>query len=356
MRYVLRTSYRQDTRFFKEGFPQYAWYLLWLALALLAPFLVGAHLVTQLTFILIFALTGLGYQILLGYTGLLSLGQAGFVAIGAYACVFLEKQGVHFFAALPAAALICALVGAVLGVPVLRLRGLYLAVATMALGFIILQVTARWTAVTGGNSGMSVPRIEAFGLVLSRDVPFYFVCLSIFLVALWLVANILRSPTGRALAAVRDSDIAAQSMGIDVAWTKTKAFALSAFFTGLAGGLLAHRLSYISPEQFGLHLSIELLLLVLIGGLASLRGAVFGAAFIVLMPDVLASIERVLPGGSQPALQPLAFGLLLILVMIFEPRGINGLLEKVIAWFRLMPLYRKGMFARQRGFAKSERW
>lgn len=356
MRYVLRTSYRQDTRLFKEGLPQYSWYLVWLVLALVAPLFLGVHLVSQLTFILIFAIAGIGYQILLGYTGLLSLGQAAFLAIGAYACVFLEKQGLHFAFALPAAALLTGVVGAVLGLPALRLKGLYLAMATMAIGFIVEEVAARWTFVTGGNSGASVPRIEAFGYVLSRDVPFYFLCLALCLASLWFAANILRSPTGRAMVAVRDSDIAAQSIGVEVARVKTKAFALSAFFTGIAGALMAHKLSFISPEQFTLHLSIELLLMILIGGIGSLRGVVFGAAFLVAMPELIAEIERMLPGGSQPALRPMAFGLLLILVMLFEPRGINGLVEKITGYFRLMPLYRKGMFARQRGFAKSERW
>lgn len=356
MRYILKTRYEQDTRLFKDGLPQYGWYIAFLLLALLVPAFVGVHIVSQFTFILIFAIAGVGFQILLGYCGLLSLGQAGFLAIGAYACVFLERQGLPFVAALPAAALIAAAAGVILGIPVLRLKGLYLAMATMSLGFIIEEVAARWTYVTGGNAGTMVPQISVLGVSLSGDIPFYFLTLGICLFSLWVASNILRSPTGRAMVAVRDSQIAAQSMGVDVAKTKIKAFALSAFFTGIAGALMAHKLSYISPDQFTLALSIELLLLVLIGGIGSIRGVVFGAAFLIAMPEILAVVEKLLPGSGQPALRPLAFGLLLILVMLFEPRGLNGLLEKIIGYFRLMPLYRKGMFTRQRSFVKSERW
>jgi branched-chain amino acid transport system permease protein len=356
MRYILRTSYSQDTRLFKEGLPQYGWYLAFLALALVAPAFLGVHHVSQLTFVLIFAIAGIGFQIMLGFCGLISLGQAGFLAIGAYACVYLERRGVPFVAALPAAALISAAAGAALGIPVLRLKGLYLAMATMALGFILEEVAARWTSVTGGNSGTMVPSISILGQRLSGDVPFYFICLGLMLGALWIAANVLRSPTGRAMVAVRDSQIAAQSMGVEAARVKTKAFALSAFFTGIAGALMAHKLSFISPDQFTLAISIELLLMILIGGVGSLRGAVFGAAFLVAMPELLSEIEKLLPGGNLPALRPFAFGILLILVMLFEPRGINGLVEKAIDYVRLAPLYRKGMFRRQRSFAKSERW
>ncbi|QCI63110.1 branched-chain amino acid ABC transporter permease [Phreatobacter stygius] len=356
MRYVLRTSYRQDTRLFKDGLPQYGWYLAMLACALAAPAFLGIHHVSQLTFVLIFAIAGIGFQIMLGFCGLISLGQAGFLAIGAYACVFLERRGVPFVLALPAAALISAAAGAALGVPVLRLKGLYLAMATMSLGFIIEEAAARWTTVTGGNAGMMVPPISVFGYRLGSDVPLYFLCLGLLLASLWVAANLLRSPTGRAMVAVRDSQIAAQSMGVEAARVKTKAFALSAFFTGIAGALMAHKLSFISPDQFTLAISIELLIMILIGGIGSLRGVVFGAIFLVAMPELLAELEQLLPGGNLPALRPLAFGLLLILVMLFEPRGINGLVEKAVDYVKLVPLYRKGMFARQRSFAKSERW
>lgn len=355
MRYILRTSYVQDVRLFKEGLPQYGWYLAWLALALVAPAVLGVHLVSQLTFILIFAIAGIGFQLLLGFCGLLSLGQAAFLAIGAYACIFLEKQGVPFLAALAVAALISGVAGAALGLPVLRLKGLYLAVATMSLGFIVEEVAARWTTVTGGNAGTLVPPATVMGYPLGDDIPFYFFCLGLCLLTLWIAANILRGPTGRAMVAVRDSQIAAQSMGIEVARVKTMAFALSALFTGIAGALLAHKIGYVSPDQFNLGLSIELLLMVLIGGIASLRGVVFGAMFLVALPEALAFLEKA-TGASVPALRPLAFGLLLVLVMIFEPRGLNGLLEKVIGYFRMMPLYRRGTFARQRSFVKSERW
>lgn len=356
MRYTLRKSYAQDTRIFKDGLPQYAWYLGILLVALLAPAFLGVHLVSQLTFILIFAIAGVGFQISLGFCGLLSLGQAGFLAIGGYACVFLERKGIPFPLALPAAAVISAFAGAALGIPVLRLKGLYLAMATMSLGFIIEEIAARWTYVTGGNAGTIVPPINIFGFPLSNDVPFYFLCLVLCLASLRIAANILRSPTGRAMVAVRDSQIAAQSIGVETSRIKTKAFAVSAFFTGIAGALMAHKLTYVSPDQFTLSLSVELLLMILIGGIGSIRGVVFGATFLVAMPELLATLEKLLPGGNLPALRPLAFGLLLILVMRFEPRGINGLLEKAIGYFRLLPLYRKGMFARQRSFVKSERW
>lgn len=356
MRYLLRTSYDQDVRLFREGAPQYLWYVALLAALLVAPAILPVYLVSLATFVFIYAIAAVGLQVLLGFCGQVSLGHAALMAIGAYACTFLERRGVPFPLALPAAAGIAGAAGALLFLPVLRLRGLYLAVATMSLGFIVEEVAARWTSVTGGNAGLTVPPARLLGLDLSGDRTFYYVCLLFALLALALAANVARAPIGRAMAGVRDSLIAAQSMGVNVAGTKTVAFVLSAMLAGLAGGLYAHKLSYISPEQFTLAVSIELLIMVLIGGLASLRGAVLGAAFIVLVPELLHEFEGLIPGGSQPALRPMAFGLLLVFVMLFEPRGLNGLVEKAVGYFRLMPLYRKGMFRRQRAFAKSERW
>lgn len=356
MRYLLRTSYDQDVRLFRDGRPQMLWHLALLVALLVAPAILPGYLVSLATFVFIYATAAIGLQILLGFCGQVSLGQAALVAIGAYACVFLERVGVPFAFALPVAALITAATGAILFLPVLRLRGLYLAVATMSLGFIIEEVAARWTSVTGGNAGVTVPPARLLGLDVSGDRAFYYLCLAAIVGALALAANVARAPIGRAMAGVRDSLIAAQTMGVHAAGTKTIAFALSALLAGFAGGLYAHKLGYISPEQFTLSISIELLIMVLIGGLASLRGAVLGAAFIVLVPEVLHELEGFIPGGSQPALRPMVFGLLLVFVMLFEPRGLNGLVEKATGYLRLLPLYRRGMFKRQRAFAKSERW
>ena len=355
MRFLFKTDYAQDIRLFKHG-GQVFWYGLLMLLLLAAPFAVGEYVMSQLQFICIYSIVGLGLMLLVGFTGQISLGHAAFLAIGAYTEALLQARGVPFFVSLPCAALFSAAIGWVLGLPALRLKGIYLAIATIAFNVIIEEVITRWEDFTGGNSGLHLKPIELFGFKFDGDASFYYLCLGLTVLGILALMNLLRSPTGRAFVAIRDSEISASCLGVNLATYKTMSFALSAALTGVAGALYAHKVTFISPEQFTLLQSIELVTIVILGGVGFLHGAVLGAAFLIVLPQLISLAKDYLPadvGGS--GLQAVVFGLVLIVFIIFEPLGLYGRWLKVRTWFELFPFYRRGMFRRQKSYMKSER-
>ena len=216
---------------------------------------------------------------------------------------------------------------------------------------------ARWESVTGGNVGLHVKAPQLFGLELGSNEAFYFVCLVVAVLSTLGILNLLRSPTGRAFVAIRDSEISAQSMGIHLARYKTLSFAISAALAGLGGALYAHKLSFISPDQFNIMQSIDLLLMVVIGGLGSVHGAFLGAIFLISMPQLIALAKDWLPPaiGQAPGLQGLVYGVVLIAFVLFEPLGLYGRWLKIRTYLQLFPFYRRGLFKRQKSFPKSER-
>jgi branched-chain amino acid transport system permease protein len=356
MRFLFKTRYEHDIRLFKHGGAVF-WYGLLLAALLLAPWLLDSYYVGQLTQVMIFALAGLGLMVLTGYTGLVSLGHAAFFGIGAYTEAVLLERGLPFPLPLLAAAGVAAGAGVLIGRPTLRLAGLYLAIATFAFALIVEEVLARWESVTRGNNGLPVPASRLAGLDLSQGRPFYYLTAAVLVLVVLGLLNLLRSPTGRALIAIRDSEIAAQSMGVRLSRYKTTAFALSAGITGCAGALFAHKLGFLSPESFTVLQSLELLVLVVVGGLGSLHGAIYGALFVVALPQGIAIARDHLPDAitSQPGLEPLLFGLILILFILFEPYGIYGRWLKVKFYFQLFPVYKRATFKRQKTYTRSER-
>ena len=356
MRFVLTTRYSQDVDLFRHNGQRF-WYAL-LALAVVAaPWVVSDFHLGELATVFIWAVAGIGLMLLVGYTGLVSLGHAAFLAIGAYAHVALMNVGVPFVLSLPLAVLITAAIGALVGIPALRMTGVYLAVATLAFERIVAYGVEHWTSVTGGLRGMGVPQPEFFGVGLYEPRLFYYVCLVALALGLIVALNLLRSPTGRALVAVRDSEISAESMGVHLARTKTIAFGVSAAFTGLAGALFAHKFGYLAPEAFTVQTSIQLLLLVVVGGLGSLHGVVFGAIFVAYLPLAISLAREALPStvGHIPGLEIGVFGAILVLFLVFEPLGIYGRWLKVRAWFDEFPLYRKATFKRQKSYLRTER-
>lgn len=356
MRYIQKTDYMQDIRLLRKP-GQGAWYGALGIFLLAAPFLLGNYWLSQLNFVLIYSIAGVGLMLLSGFTGLLSLGHAAFLGVGAYTQAVLVEAGVPFPLAMLAAAFISALVGAVVGLPALRVKGIYLAIATLAFGLIVEEVFARWESVTGGNGGLMVPGPKLFGYRLGATADFYWVALITCVIVTLGVLNLLRSPTGRAFVAIRDSEISAQSMGINLALYKTVSFAISAGIVGVAGALYAHQLRYLSPEQFGIVQSIDLLMLVVVGGLGALQGAFIGAVFLIAAPQLISLGKDYLPAfiAEAPGLQLVVFGLVLILVVMFEPAGLYGRWVRIRAYLELFPIYRKGMMRRQRSFQKSER-
>ena len=340
MRFIFKTDYAQDIGLAKHGGHVF-WYSVLMLLLLAAPWLFTEYWLAQLTFVLIYSIAALGIMLLAGFTGLFSLGHAAFLGVGAYTQAVLTNAGVPFPAALVAAAGLSAAVGLVVGLPALRVKGIYLGMATLSFGFIVEEVLARWESMTGGNAGIHIKKPNIFGWVLETEIQFYFLCLLLTVLATLGILNLLRSPTGRAFVAIRDSEISAQSMGIHLAQYKTMSFAISAALAGVAGALYGHKLQFISPDQFNILQSIDLLLTI----------------FLITMPQLISLVKDYLPAviGQAPGLQGVVYGAVLIAFVLFEPMGLYGRWLKVRTYLEMFPFYRKGMFKRQKSFQKSDR-
>jgi branched-chain amino acid transport system permease protein len=356
MRFIFKTSYAQDIRLAQHGGHVF-WYSALMLLLVAAPWLLAEYWLAQMTFVLIYSIAGLGLMLLAGFTGLFSLGHAAFLGVGAYTQAVLTNLGWPFPLAMACAAGLSAAVGLVVGLPALRVKGIYLGMATLSFGFIVEEVLARWESVTGGNSGIHIKAPSLFGWTLASGEAFYFLCLLVTVLATLAILNLLRSPTGRAFVAIRDSEISAQSMGIHLARYKALSFSLSAALAGIAGALYAHKLQFISPDQFNILQSIDLLLLIVIGGAGSVHGAFLGALFLISMPQLIALLKDHLPAviGQAPGLQSLVYGVVLVSFVLFEPMGLYGRWLKIRTYLQLFPFYRKGLFKRQKSFQKSDR-
>ena len=381
MRFMFKTQYEDDIRLFPHSGHVLSYGTLLILLAI-APFVLSSYMVSQLVFVCIYATVGVALLILTGFTGQASLGHAAFLAIGAYTAAYLQQFNVPFPVYFLAAGLLTGIIGAVVGFPALRLQGIYLVIATISFAFIVEEILARWESVTHGNEGMRVKTIQWLGVQLQRDSPgFYFLCLAVLILTIVGTLNLLRSPTGRAFIAIRDSETAARSMGINVSLYKVKSFALSAAITGFAGCLFAHKLSFISPEMFTLQLSIEFIIVILIGGIFSLHGAVLGAIFIVMIDPFLTYLKDDVPGligglaaafgagslraahiqdsvaaiASANGLKGAIYGVIIVLFVLFEPLGLYGRWLKIKLFFQLFPLYKRATFKRQKIYVKSER-
>jgi branched-chain amino acid transport system permease protein len=356
VRILFKTSYLDDIRLFRHN-GYLLWYGILAAALLLAPLVLAEFYVGELSQVFVLAIAGVGLMLLIGYTGLASLGHGAFMAIGAYANTYLIANGVPFLLSFPIAGLIALVAGVAVALPANRMTGIYLAIATLAFSQIVEQVVVRWESVTRGFQGMAVPAPDLFGHPLARAWEFYYLCLAMLVLVVLGAINLIRSPTGRAMVAIRDSEISAQSLGVNLVRYKTIAFGLSAFITGLAGALLGHKLKFISPDAFNILLSIQLLLMVVVGGLGSIHGAIYGAIFVGGLPQAIALGRDYLPAAiaKTPGLEPGLFGLVMILIVLFEPLGIYGRWLKIKAYFDLFPLYRRSTFKRQRSYLKTER-
>ena len=291
------------------------------ALLLLWPFLVPRYFVFLTSLVVVNAIVAIGLNLLSGYTNQLSFGHAGFFAVGAYvaAILTLRAPGVPVVATLVLAGLATALVGLALGIPCLRLEGLYLAMATLAFGFVVVEAIQNLDWLTRGNDGVAVPTAHLGPLALASDAAKYYLVLGVGALMVAAAVNITRTRTGRALLAIRESEIAAQASGVHLAAYRTLAFAVSAFYTGVAGGLFAFVVGFISPDAFDVFLSVDFVAMIIIGGLGSIPGSVVGAAVITLLYDWLAAFQNY---------RPLLFGLILIGCMLFMPGGIASRMPK----------------------------
>jgi len=351
------TSYAQARRLMRRP-GQWASYAILIVALIAMPFVLPLFYVGEMSYLFIMAIASLGLMLLTGYAGLVSLGHSAFLGIGAYAHVWLMSQGVPFLASIPLAMGLAAASGCVIGLPAIRISGLYLAMVTLAFAFIVSHFAGVWASVTGGYAGTMVPDLVVAGMALDTPLAFYFTCLSALTLVLLACLNLTRGPIGRAFIGVRDSTAAAYALGIPVSRIRVLAFVLSAAVCGLAGALLAHHMRYVSPEAFDLVASLQLVLMVVIGGLGSVRGAVMGAIVITLLPNAVSLIKPLLPArlGEQFGLDIFIFGLVLTLFVLFEPQGLNGRWLKLRNFLETFPLYRRNTFRRVKAYMRSERY
>lgn len=312
---------------------------------LVLPFATDTYIVYLVNLSCIATVAALGLNLLTGFTGQISLGHAAFLAIGAYTGAILgEGLGMPFWITVPAAGLVAALAGILVGIPCLRLKGLYLAMATMSFGVMVEFILVTWKGLTGGERGMFMPELDFFGLVLDTDERIYYFLLIVTALMVIAAKNIVRTRMGRAFIAVRDRDIAAEVMGVNLTLHKVIAFALGAFYAGVAGDMYAYVMGHIHPEHFTLLSSVEYLAMVIVGGLGSVLGSILGAVFIVVMPEFIKlaaqAAEKVIPamaGKYDEEWNIAAFGLLIMLFLIFEPGGLNAIWQRIKTGFKNWP-------------------
>lgn len=322
-----KVSHAEDLRLFDGALPAAAFAALCAALVA-APLLLPGYRVHMLNIIAIHVVIALGLNLLVGYTGQISLGHAAFLAVGAYTSVALVGRGIPYPVALIAAGLISAACGFVVGLPALRMEGPYLTIATMGFGIAAQQLFTRWESLTGGSMGLHTPAMSVGPWILDTDAARYALVMPVTVACVIAARNIARSRVGRAFTAIRDSDVAAQASGVNLTYTKTLAFAVSTFFTGMAGSMYAHVMGFVAPESFDLFLSIKFLAMVVVGGLGSILGSVLGAV-------LLMGIE--LGFSAAKAYAAMAIGAVMVLVILVEPLGLRGRWLKIKRYWKTWP-------------------
>lgn len=333
-RFCTRT-YQQDLRIFPS--PAAKIFLVILGMFLLTlPHFAGRYIVFVACICGVSVIGALSLNILTGYTGLISMGQAAFMGIGAYtAAILSSKAGFPFLAALPLAGLMTAATGLAVAFPTLRLKGLYLVVTTLAFQFIAEHVIYHWESLTLSDKGIKLMAPDLLGWKLDTYESFYYVILLLAVAAAMFTKNLAMSKTGRAFVAIRDRDIAAEIIGIHLAKYKILAFVISSFIAGLAGALYAYLLGLIGPDHFTFHQSILYIAMIIVGGMGTVLGSIIGAIFMVLLPEVIATLSGPL-ASAYPAFSPrigaiavVVYGLVIIFFLLFEPDGLFGI------WIRL---------------------
>ena len=340
---IFHSTYEQDMAL-RRTHTQKVRIVIVIVFLLAFPFFANRYYLTLANQVGIAIIGAIGLNILVGYTGQISLGQGGFMAVGAStAGIFTAKMGVPWWASTIIACFVTSLSGAIFGIPSLRLKGLYLAIATLAAQVIILWVVTHWDALTGGVDALVVPNPMLFGIRMNSDFNFYWVIWGLVLIVTLASVNLFRTRFGRAFIAIRDQDIAASVMGVDLFKYKLLAFAVSSFLVGLAGALTAHYRSIVTWERFTVDVSVTYLAMIIIGGLGSITGSYLGATFMTLLPVVLTNLGRAVKSSFPiidsiiPFIQQGMFGLVIILFLILEPEGLNKIWKNIKDYFSLWP-------------------
>ncbi|HPI93986.1 MAG TPA: branched-chain amino acid ABC transporter permease [Deltaproteobacteria bacterium] len=341
-----KEHYGAELTIFETDFGR-TWALVGTALLFaVVPFMSSSYFLYVLNITGIAAIAALGLNILIGFTGQISLGHGAFFGVGAYAgAIIATRLGMPFWVSVPAAGFVTALVGMIFGIPSGRLKGLYLTIATLAGQFIIEYILVHWDSLTQGTMGIMLPGAGLFGLAIDTDRKFFYVIFACLTGMTLAASNLMRTRYGRAFIAIRDNDRAAEGMGIPIFRYKLLSFAVSSFYAGFAGALWAYYMRTISTEPFNLGLSVEYIAMVIIGGLGSIPGAIFGAVFITGLNEILRfATDAMMNLGSlagfglnMASLREFAFGLAIVLFILFEPKGLAELWRIVRSTFRLWP-------------------
>ncbi len=345
---LLKTSYQADMALYPLPIARWSVAAILVLAFLVVPLVLSEYYLSIINLVSVAIVGAIGLNILVGYTGQVSIGHGAFMSVGAYTAANLAvRLGAPFWVSLPLGGLMAAAVGAVVGVPSLRIKGLYLAIATLAGQLIIEWTINHVTWISGGvQASIEVPRPSLFGVQISSQRGMYFFLLAFVVLAIVGVMNLMRTRVGRAFVAIRDQDIAAEIIGINIFRYKLLAFAISSFYAGVTGVLYTYYLGIANYEQYQITTSIDYLAMIIIGGLGSVQGAVFGAIFVTLLPIVIRTSMETFGGllfssgallNIIPNLRLIVFGLLIIVFLIVEPEGLNRLWRNIRSYFRVWP-------------------
>ncbi len=340
---AFKESYASDQAVFANATSRF-WLGILFILLLVFPFVAGDYLLFMANLAGITIIGAVGLNILTGFAGLISLGHAAFIGVGGYtAAILATRFDLPFLLCLVLSGLMAALFGIIVGGPSLRLKGLYLCIATLAAQLILEFVFIHWESMTGGIRGINLSPPKIFGIVLNNDFKFYFVTLTLVVLCVTAARNIFRTRVGRAFIAIRDRDISAELMGINLLQYKAYAFAISSFMAGISGCLWVNFLKTVTPEHFPLLESVRYLAMVIVGGMGSILGSILGAIFMTFVPEVistvLGSLVTIFPTAMSFLfpMQQVIFGLLIVIFLVFEPHGLAEIWRRVKNYFHLWP-------------------
>ena len=338
-----KETYIKDEEIFQSLFVKFCLGMFLLFL-LVFPFAANAYMLYVANMIGFAVIGAVGLNLLTGFTGQISLGHAAFLGVGAYtSAILVTRLGFSFWLSIPFAGLVAAVAGIIIGIPSLRVKGLYLCIATLAAQFIFQFIFIHWESMTRGITGINIPPPRIGSLEFITEKGFYWVTLFFVILGVGYARNLVRSRMGRAFVAIRDRDLSAEIIGINLFRYKLSAFAISSFYAGVAGALWVTFLKVVTPDHFPFILSIQYLAMIIVGGLGSVLGSIFGAVFITLTPELLnylSEIVKIYAPGHEEIFVPMkevVFGFLIVLFLIFEPRGLAEIWNRIKNFFRLWP-------------------
>ena len=338
-----KETYLKDEAIF-QSLPIKFFLALFFVFLLIFPFVANAYLLYMANMIGFAVIGAVGLNLLTGFTGQISLGHSAFIGVGAYtSAILITRYGLSFWVSLPLAGLVSALAGMIIGLPSFRVKGLYLCIATLASQFIFEFIFVHWESMTNGITGIHIPPPQIGSFKFATEKDFYWITLFCAVLAVGYARNLVRSRMGRAFVAIRDRDLSAEIIGINLLHYKLSSFAISSFYAGITGALWMSFLKVVTPEHFPFILSIQFLAMVIIGGMGSVLGSIFGAVFMTIVPEFLGYVTTVVkmqaPGYEQLfiPMKEVVFGGLIIVFLIFEPHGLAEIWNRVKSVFRLWP-------------------